>query len=1014
MRTKLFSLLFAVAFSGFAQLYQIPVYTATSLQTPQPGEEVSKAIDNDNNTIYHSDWNQNGIPDELNFYFSNQVQSIKKMIYTPRQSGQNGIWTDVSIYYSTQSSPDNFILIQDHLIWQPNNQNKEIILNQAIQQAYTIKFVIHQAYNNFSSCAEMRFYSETEIPIDNGIDCEIPTTELELNGQNDVKATILVNGSTASSYQAGEDITKSFDNNLNTLYHSSWSNTVFPVVLNYRLNGNTPIDYLKYIPRSDGGTNGNFGNVTIRYNTASNSNFQYLMNYNFDQTGIPTSIYFPNQITPLNIEITVQDGSGGFASCAEMEFYTQGNPGSPNPIPAIFADDLCSALIPGTTQSQINSISSPFYKSLAQCLFDQTYNKAFRVQSYEVYPTVSAVSNELKIGTYDIFENPTGILFDGNQKIALFARNIPTTASVLLAVKDFETSFDGPVSYYELQNGLNVFQTTNGGLGYISYFNNNLSLDNVEINIVSGKINGYFDNQLSTNSDWPELLSKTTYPMIDLRGEFVHLVYEREALKYGSPFDGLSLISKYDTIVRHERMLMGLFKYDRSPKNRQLTYSDHGGGWWAGGLGVHLDLDWGVDSMTNPEQLDVWGIPHEYGHINQIRPDLLWIGTTEVTNNIYSVWVNYQMNNEHVPYSRMEAEKVSPAPGMQPVEGGRINGALYNTLVNQQPLQGNDDYDVFEVLSPFWQLELYYSLSGAARNAPVLSFDYPEDYTGVDYAHWFGIVAEIVRTNNNPNLTNGEYLLNFVKNTCDAVQEDLTGFFIKTGFLMPIDRYIDDYGVGLLKITQEQIDTTIAYIQSKNYQQPVSPVIQYISAHSIEAYKNQLPLSGQTGQGVSLSGSYLTVQHSVWKNAVAYETYNPQNELVFVSISGTGDLSNQTTKVYYPSNGSKVYAVGFDGQKILVYPENLSISDVNADAEFGVYPNPVYSGQLIHLVLKNATGEYKAGLYNLDGKIIGSFNGEISVIEQKLNSMLSHQKAGIFVLKISKGEKSYQLKLIKK
>lgn len=849
---------------------------------------------------------------------------------------------------------------------------------------------------------------------DNGVDCVIPTDELEVNGSNDIKAVISANGSTASSYQPGENIEKSFDNDLNTLYHSSWSNTIFPVTLNYRFDGNTPIDYLRYYPRSDGGTNGNFGNVIIKYNTTQDNNFQELMTFNFDMLGVPTTVHFPNQITPLNIQIAVLSGSGNFASCAEMEFYASGNPGSGSQILTVFADDLCSALVPGTSQSQIDAIDSDFFRTLAQCLFNQTYDKKYRVQSYEVYPTVSQISSELKIGTYDSFENMTGILFDGNQKIALFARNIPAVASVSLAVKDFESSFDGPVAYYELQNGLNVFNITNGGLAYINYYNNNSSLNNVDINIVSGKINGYFDFQTSTNAEWQPLLLKTTYPLVDLRGEFVHLVYDREALKQGSFLEGLNLLGKYDDIVRHERMLMGLFKYNRSPKNRQLTYSEYGGGYWAGGLGVHLDLTWGIDAMCNPNALDMWGIPHEYGHVNQIRPDLYWIGTTEVTNNVYSVWVNYHMNNEGKPYSRMEAESVSPAPGVPPITGGRINGAIYDTLIQEQPLQGANDYDVFKVLSPFWQLELYYSLAGASRNAPPLTFDYPQDYEGFDYANWYGTVAEIVRTNDNPNLTNGEYLLNFVKNTCDALQEDLTDFFIKTGFLRPINRQIDDYGLGWLIITQSQIDDVISYIQNKNYQNPVSPVIHYISAHSLDVFKNQLPLSGTTGEGVNLSNNYLIVQHNIWKNAVAYETYNAQDELMFVSISGTGYLDNYATKVYFPSDAKKVYAVGFDGHRILVYPSGLSV-DEQQIAEFRIYPNPVDSKQTVRIDLKNPNGKFQLEVYSMDGKLIKTYKFTISEIEQKLNSDLKNYKPAVYLLVLKdKNGKSYRSKLVRK
>ncbi|MFA7616781.1 MAG: M60 family metallopeptidase [Weeksellaceae bacterium] len=845
-------------------------------------------------------------------------------------------------------------------------------------------------------------------------DCVVNTAELQPNGANDVKAVILTNGSTASSWQPGENIEKSFDNLLNTLYHSNWNNTEFPVTLNYRLDGTTQIDYLKYIPRSDGGMNGFFGNTAISYNTVSNPDFIFLTNYDFGQSGMPEIVQFQNPITPLNIKIVVYDGYGNFASCAEMEFYKSGTTSNPAPPAGIFADALCSELMPGVTQSQINGISSQFYKSLAQCLFDQTYNKEFRVQDYEVYLPVSQIHNQLKLTGYSPFENPTGMIFNSGEKIALFVQNLSGSSGVYLKIKDFANGYSGSESFYLLKNGLNVFETGNTGLGYISYYNTNLNLADVKINIVSGIVNGYFHYLKSDNSDWQDLLSKTTYPKIDIIGKYAHLVYDRDALLIGNPNNGKELIDQYDLINRHERLLMGLYKYDRSPKNRITALGEYGGGYYAGGTGIHLDWTWGIPAMADPQGLDLWGIPHEFGHENQIRPDLKWIGTTEVTNNIYSVWVYYQMNPEGKKYTRLESESVSPGQGMPSTVGGRINGAINSTFVNGNPLQLNVDYDVFRVLVPFWQLELYYQLAGASRNAPELDFDYPGSYTGIDYARWYGTVAELSRNTNSQNMTNGELVMNFVKNSCDAVQENLIGFFTDTGFLKPIDVYIDDYGVEQLKITQSMIDDAIAYVQSKNYQQPVSPVIRYISAHSVNAFKNQLAAQGETGVGVEKTGNLLIVQNGDWKNSIAFEVYDTDNELMHVAIVGTGDISLATTRIYYPSDAKKVYAVGFDGQKILVYPDNLSTAEIS-NLSIKIYPNPLEKGNWLHIETQNEFEIYSVGLYVSDAKVLMEFSGNQKEIENRINQKLNELKPGVYFLNLrnSKSEVN-RIKLIRK
>ncbi|KMQ65147.1 hypothetical protein ACM46_13255 [Chryseobacterium angstadtii] len=1000
-------------------MYQVPVYSVSSLQPAQQGNEVSKMLDGDTSTMYHSKWSQNGIPDELKFYFTTNVISLKKLVYTPRQAGgSNGIWTNVSISYSTQAATNTFISLNNNLIWAANNQDKEVVFPTAIQNPYMIKIAVNAGVGNFSSCAEMKFFSESQPVVADGADCTINTAELSVNGANDVKAAIVPSGTTASSFQSGENIDKSYDNDVNTLYHSSYGNTVFPVVLNYRLDGVTPIDYLKYTPRPSG-SNGLFGSVSISYNTTANSTFVPLMSFDFQNSSIPVNVYFPNQITPLNVRITVNNGQGNFASCAEMGFYKMGSSGTANPYTNIFANSLYSALQSSVTQTDIDGMASPFYKGLAQCLFNRTYVSKYRVQNYGVYPPIAVTTGNLKVGSgYDSFENPTGMVFTQGSKVAMFVQNIPSGTTVSLQVKDFSTVLGGTTSYYELHNGLNVFQLTNSGLGYISYYNTNAALPDIQVNIVSGKVNGLYHYQTSTQSDWQTNLTNSAYHMMDVVGQHTHLVYKKSMLKNYSPFNPAELVAKYDLIVKNEWLVMGLYKYNLIPKNRMFSYSNNGGGWYAGGLGINMDSDWGEESMADVNRLSLWGLAHEFGHINQIRPDLKWIGTTEVTNNMHSAWVDYHMNPENDGMSRLERESVEPATGMASITGGRINGAILNTTINQEALQGNANTDVFKVLVPFWQLELYYQLAGASRNAPTLSLNYPTNYTGVDYAHWFGMVANIARSYNASGVSNGELVLNFVKNTCAVTQEDLTGFFIKTGFLKPINRSIDDYGVGQLTITQAQIDATIASIQAQNYQKPVSPVMHYISTRSIAAFRDHLPLNGQTGQGVTLSNNYLTVQHSTWKNAVAYETFNANNELIYVSVTGTGDTTNQTTKVYYPSNAASVYAVGYDGQKILVYPAmTLTAKEVKTkDSEWVVYPNPVEQNGSVHIKVKNASGNYRVRISGMDGKTIFSSEGNIETIEKAINAILPQYPSGTYLLSLkdAKGNEFKTVKIIRK
>lgn len=182
---------------------------------------------------------------------------------------------------------------------------------------------------------------------------------------------------------------------------------------------------------------------------------------------------------------------------------------------------------------------------------------------------------------------------------------------------------------------------------------------------------------------------------------------------------------------------------------------------------------------------------------------------------------------------------------------------------------------------------------------------------------------------------------------------------------------------------------------------PTSPNIHYISANSVNAFKNQLPLSGQTGVGVALSGNYLTVNHTEWKNAVAYETYDSAHQVIFVSISGTGDASNQFTHVYFPSSAKYVFAVGYNGQRILVYPlSQLSLPE-NASNQASIFPNPIIGNQKIKLSLPSEYAEFDLHVLSVDGKEIGKAHGNSETIENAINQLLFRSENGMYLIHVS-------------
>ena len=85
-------------------------------------------------------------------------------------------------------------------------------------------------------------------------------------------------------------------------------------------------------------------------------------------------------------------------------------------------------------------------------------------------------------------------------------------------------------------------------------------------------------------------------------------------------------------------------------------------------------------------------IAHEFGHVNQIRPGLKWVSTTEVTNNVYSVCARYKFYRENMP---LERERCNDGNDNN-VLGGRFNSYLnYGIIKGEQWLcqKGQDNMD---------------------------------------------------------------------------------------------------------------------------------------------------------------------------------------------------------------------------------------------------------------------------------------------------------------------------------
>ncbi|CAH0316712.1 Chitodextrinase [Pedobacter sp. Bi27] len=926
MKKRLLSFLAMLLLCAIANAQNPVTITAAASKRPsQSGSEITKAFDGNLTTMYHSNWSLNAMPDTVDFYFVG-VKSINKVDYTPRQSGPNGIWTTVDVYYASADAPSVFVSKLSNISWAQTNAVKTIDMTASpIVKPYIVRFVIRAAGGNFSSCAEINFSSAETGPFVQPLDCDNPIAE-DFTAYSDVKLAIS-SASVSPAANGGEDISRTYDNNTATLYHSSYSGGGFPISLTYNFTTSPTIDYISYVPRQDGGSNGIFGTGEIWYKTTTQTTLTKLMNFDTGFSSAAYQISFPAALTNVTqVVVKVLTGKNNFASCAEMQFYQKNSAG--NLYTNIFADDLHTTLKSGITQTDIDAIASPFFKSLAQCIFNNSYNRKYRVQTYDYYPNPVTVEGILKINGLNKVENPTGIAFKANTKAIVFVGDT-YGVNPQLVVKDFGLDYSSTTDSYPLKKGVNIINVLHDGLAYIGYFSDNINLQPIQINITTGQVNGYYNPLTDTNDDWTKMLLNGVYSKLDMKGIYTNLNLNKNILISNSAASGKELVAAYDTIVHNEFTLNGLTKYNRVPKNHMFLRSITGdGNPNASGEGVNYPIGVGgsgsnLASATGVFK-DPWGIAHEYGHNNQVRPGAKWIGMTEVTNNVNSAWIQYLFSTNYANTTRLEKGNDAPKAGAASLYGGRYGSLFDNCLIQKKHMEAQGD--VFVRLVPLWQLEVYYQLAGAGKNLPTMQ----QRLTGTaapagqpDVAFWYGDVLEKMRTTSQTGLNEGQLLLNFVSATCDAVQEDLTDFFVKSGYLLPIDMDIDDYSIKRLTITQAQIDALIATIQAKGYPKPVSPVLNYISANTINTFKNRTPLATTAAAtvGVTVNTNTLKIDNSKWANAVAFETYN-QKVLTDVAIYGAGEATtaNANTTVQYGAGSTSVYAVGVDGTRKLVYP----------------------------------------------------------------------------------------------
>ncbi len=240
-----------------------------------------------------------------------------------------------------------------------------------------------------------------------------------------------------------------------------------------------------------------------------------------------------------------------------------------------FTDAIFSELKPEVTSSE--GIEDPTLKALVDSLLTNAegYGK-FRIGEYEPYLSTETLFDFLKSSNYyNNYENPTGVYLKAGETCLVAVDGIDTQYPARLIIKNWVE--DESSSTYPLRNGLNYITASTEGNLFVSYYTDDWEkAPNIKAHFINAPVQGYWDQATMTNDDWVELLkgrSTDDNSILITRSEHAQLAFPvSEWLKY-CPTNVDSTMTLYQQVQWAQRNMLGLEKYGRQVKNRQLFFA---------------------------------------------------------------------------------------------------------------------------------------------------------------------------------------------------------------------------------------------------------------------------------------------------------------------------------------------------------------------------------------------------------------------------------------------------------
>jgi len=518
--------------------------------------------------------------------------------------------------------------------------------------------------------------------------------------------------------------------------------------------------------------------------------------YDFNMRNSPSIASLKTPVKATKVKFEVHSGKNGYVSCDEMQFFKKNKKNTlEEQLLTVFTDITCSEIKPDVTQEQIEALPE-FFIQTASALKDDSYNKwekEFRIREYCPYSSADEWADKLMTRKYGDLDNPTGIYVnEGDEVVVLVGDTHGQSISIQNIGEETskgyaQTSVNGDI--YPLKEGVNKLTAKQTGMLFVMYNTNIQNPDaqpiKIHIPLGGGKVCGFFSlKEHQTNEKYKELIDKADYKYFCVIGNAIILYFHHKQLKAAVPYDILSSIELWDNMIQWQQELMGIEDvYPKQMNNHIFAISPEGRiGFVYTVLGDILRKSYLMASRNS------WGPAHEIGHVHQGA--INWASTTESSNNLFSNYTIYKFGQNCSRGTELAVPEYAANVKKATLVFRRCveNKAWCDFGTDYQ----GEDPEMHARMN--WQLWNYYHRCGYNPQ-------------------FFPTLFKLMRENRVSTQDPGENQMMYARMACRAANENLTDFFERWGFFVPISMKVNQYGTYNYIVTDAMIKETKEFMK---------------------------------------------------------------------------------------------------------------------------------------------------------------------------------------------------------